>query len=1149
MKRSIGRSVIFNAAAAVLLLCAAAIAVWKLAESRADDPAADEPASFVLFTEGFTERKIVDQASALAAVGDVADVLGIENVDTEFSECRKNTLSGNTYYRFYQEYKGIPVYGRSVVVSADADGNSLALSGNYLSTGNPDVEPKVDITSAIQTVRSSCGADATVSSNGLVIYSLSEHRPELAWKIYAASDQTVEYCFVSAESGEILGSQSFIFAEQAECSGADLDGNNQSFLAEFNDGVYVLEDARRDITIYNANHSTLKKEFAVMDSNRQVYYTDGDHWVDQNGNIVRIDGDNYAFVIHDGDGNVVGTDGEFVVYMKTANIFTKLEPVTSISAAWENAKAVTLMSRLASTYDFWSEKLGRQSFDGAFGSVIAVYDDFMNTGWFVGDTENAYSWGLQGVPITVLSFGTDNSLSTDVIAHEYTHSVERSISGMVYQGESGALMEAYSDVFGEIAEDWGNDGLLNGNCDWIHNGSRNMISPAQSKSACPDTYQGSAWKDAGDTDNDFGGVHTNNTVISHAVYLMSTGIGGNPAFQALSTEDLAHLLYETLYTLPADCTFGAFRSLAQNMAEIMYRQGRLTYEQARCVSNAFFQVGIGAAAVPAARTLTLDVYDVDGQPYDNYTLYIRSGGSEKTCDGKTACTEGITFPHSGQYELCVVDKVDSENQTSVLVQVVEHGGVRKLPVYTRCGVTKLDGPIESVQPDFTAQQAELIAHYGVFESSQSGIMHSWDAPWFRGSGILSADLLDFDADGTDEMLICAAEPCDRNTDGSSHIMLYMYDSEDGAVVQADAAVLGAYVQADYVQSEQAEILLHANYWTEEMIAVYAVKISGKCYIVCEKHSLNSAFADGSDQAYWVLEYADGAFRYVCSFTQTDGGSSDFSYTGYGFENGVCVKSDLYYSDWPENAPLYTNFGQAITAFFDGYEIRLNSALTGSEGYDYFQSVFSPENDMSLIFSLTNRITEADWMNSTYGFSAAVSRGNDLPDTGSGTQQSPGAEVQDNEQPPELRKAYQAVLRQHPETVRHSYGDGKAIEYATEYMLYDIDKDGFDELIVKEDMTGYSIYTFDGANAAACGEYFWFYNNCLYAYDGNGLVVHDGGMGSLHLEDISLYTLAGGMLEWSETIMSTESCSYDELAESLRKYTPLDDFRPISEYAG
>ena len=145
-------------------------------------------------------------------------------------------------------------------------------------------------------------------------------------------------------------------------------------------------------------------------------------------------------------------------------------------------------------------------------------------------------------------------------------------------------------------------------------------------------------------------------------------------------------------------------------------------------------------------------------------------------------------------------------------------------------------------------------------------MHSWDDPWFRGSGILSADLLDFDADGTDEMLICAAEPCDRNTDGSSHIMLYMYDSEDGAVVQADAAVLGAYVQADYVQSEQAEILLHANYWTEEMIAVYAVMISGKCYIVCEKHSLNSAFADGSDQAYWVLEYADGAFRYVCSFT-------------------------------------------------------------------------------------------------------------------------------------------------------------------------------------------------------------------------------------------------------------------------------------------
>ena len=67
----------------------------------------------------------------------------------------------------------------------------------------------------------------------------------------------------------------------------------------------------------------------------------------------------------------------------------------------------------------------------------------------------------------MLAFVTDNELSTELVAHEYMHSVERAISGMLYAGESGAIMEAYSDLFGEILEDY-NDGNLDGSCDWVH---------------------------------------------------------------------------------------------------------------------------------------------------------------------------------------------------------------------------------------------------------------------------------------------------------------------------------------------------------------------------------------------------------------------------------------------------------------------------------------------------------------------------------------------------------------------------------------------------------------------------------------------------------------------------------------------------------
>ena len=44
--------------------------------------------------------------------------------------------------------------------------------------------------------------------------------------------------------------------------------------------------------------------------------------------------------------------------------------------------------------------------------------------------------------------------SLDVIAHELTHGVTEYEGGLVYQGQSGALNESISDVFGALAEQY-----------------------------------------------------------------------------------------------------------------------------------------------------------------------------------------------------------------------------------------------------------------------------------------------------------------------------------------------------------------------------------------------------------------------------------------------------------------------------------------------------------------------------------------------------------------------------------------------------------------------------------------------------------------------------------------------------------------------
>lgn len=130
-------------------------------------------------------------------------------------------------------------------------------------------------------------------------------------------------------------------------------------------------------------------------------------------------------------------------------------------------------------------------------------------------------------------------------------------------------------------------------------------------------------------------------------------------------------------------------------------------------------------------------------------------------------------------------------------------------------------------------------------------------------------------------------------------------------------------------------------------------------------------------------------------------------------------------------------------------------------------------------------------------------------------------------PVENHITYQTLLWQYP-------------EYA-EYTLHDIDKDGQDELIIREEGSHY-IYTMIGNKVKACGEFYSHYSPyCLYAYDGNGVIVHDGGIGSLHLEYVALYSLSDGLLTEGQRLIDTEWHTLDELQSYLSQYTLIDNF--------
>ena len=111
------------------------------------------------------------------------------------------------------------------------------------------------------------------------------------------------------------------------------------------------------------------------------------------------------------------------------------------------------------TYDFYEKLFGRNSLDDRgltlVSSVHVAEED--GSGKFV-PMSNAFWNGRQ------MAYGDGDGTvfqrftrSLDVVGHELTHGVQSFTSNLTYFGQSGALNEHFSDVFGVLVRQWKND--------------------------------------------------------------------------------------------------------------------------------------------------------------------------------------------------------------------------------------------------------------------------------------------------------------------------------------------------------------------------------------------------------------------------------------------------------------------------------------------------------------------------------------------------------------------------------------------------------------------------------------------------------------------------------------------------------------------
>lgn len=196
------------------------------------------------------------------------------------------------------------------------------------------------------------------------------------------------------------------------------------------------------------------------------------------------------------------------------------------------------------------------------------------------------------------------TIAIDVIGHELTHGVTQFEAGLAYNGESGALNESMSDVFGIMVKQRVNhqkvdesnwiigEGLLTQQVKGV--GIRSMQAPG---TAYDDPVLGQdpqpahvkdMYKGAGDN----GGVHINSGIPNHAFYLAAMEMGG------YAWDKAGKIWYIALRDrLRQRSNFKRAATLLMNIASELY--GVNSAEQ-KAVRNAWEKVGVLSPEKPSA---------------------------------------------------------------------------------------------------------------------------------------------------------------------------------------------------------------------------------------------------------------------------------------------------------------------------------------------------------------------------------------------------------------------------------------------------------------------------------------------------------------------------------------------------------------------
>lgn len=478
--------------------------------------------------------------------------------------------------RLQQYYQGVPIFGAQIVRDSDS-GVAQSIFGEVPQTFALDTRPGLAVGAAERAIIAIGGDSARLLRRiELVILPMAVAQPRLAYTTVVSAAGSVFRLFVDANTGAELLRFSELQTQSAIGTGRGLVGDTKKLSVRSTAGAFVADDRLRPPSLLT---------------------------YDMRNNLLR-----------------------------TLNVLDGFVPLsvsdlaTDTDNAWTDIPAIDGHAYIGYTYDYYFKRHGRRSLDNRDRPIITLINGVsqqaalaLPADFFFTFAVNAFWCGDCGPGnVGVMYFGNgfpasagtlDGQVwtylagSLDVAAHELTHGVTESSSGLIYLDESGALNEAFSDIMGTSAEFFYQPvGSGIGQADFLIGedsirapggaglvGIRSMSNPAAFGD--PDHY---SIRFTGSSDN--GGVHINSGIVNHAFYLAIAGgtnrVSGLPVTGVgiANIEQMEKVFYRAfVFLLPANATFATARAATIQAARDLYGT---TGPVVNAVTQAWTAVGV-----------------------------------------------------------------------------------------------------------------------------------------------------------------------------------------------------------------------------------------------------------------------------------------------------------------------------------------------------------------------------------------------------------------------------------------------------------------------------------------------------------------------------------------------------------------------------